>query len=109
MFVWRNLGAERVSRLTFDWDDQLWNNWQYFAASVCKHILNTRPCKEVVWVCDFAQAIEKQRQVVVEVELLNLNLKREGEGRRRKHSTKGRRQVSEGAHQTSCGHASSWA
>ena len=39
-----------------------------------KHIVHPLASKELIWVLDFTESIEKQGEVVVVVKLLNLNL-----------------------------------
>ena len=60
--------------LTFNGDNQLRNDGQYFGAPVFQHIVDTLPGEELPRMGSFAQSVEEQRQVVVVVQLLYLHL-----------------------------------
>ena len=46
-------------RLTFDWDDELRNDWQDFVATMFEHVVDSLSGEEFVWMFGFAEAIEK--------------------------------------------------
>ena len=61
--------------ITFDGDDELGDDREDLRAAVLQHVVDALAREELVRVGVLAQAVEKQRQVVVVVQLLDLNLK----------------------------------
>lgn len=62
-----------MEMLTFDWDDQLGNNWEHLGTSLLEHVEYSLNSQESVWVLLFSDALEEDGQVVVVVELLDFD------------------------------------
>lgn len=60
--------------LTLDGDDELWNDRQYFGATVFQHVMDTLPGKELIGMSSLTQSIKEERQIVMVVQLLYFNL-----------------------------------
>lgn len=71
-----NADNHRIScvQRRLDWNDELRDDRENFLSTMLQHVLNTSTCKEVVWVCNLAETIKEERQVVVKVKLFNFDL-----------------------------------
>jgi len=58
---------------SFNWDNQLWNNWQYLSSTFFKHIKYTLNSKESVWVHFLSNTFEKDWEIMMVIKLLNIN------------------------------------
>ena len=54
-------------------DNQLWNNWKDFATTMLKHIMDSLPGEEFIWMRGFRESLEEQRKIVVVVKLFDFN------------------------------------
>ena len=64
----QNLNFAKAStnkKLTFNWDDKLWDDWKYFGTSLFKHVENSLNSEESVWVLLFTNTFEENGKVMV--------------------------------------------
>lgn len=62
-------------RLTLDGDDELRDDGQDLGAAVLQHVMDSLASQDLVRMGGLAQAIEEQRQEVVEVQLVDFHLR----------------------------------
>ena len=62
-----------IVQLTFDGDDELWDNGQDFGVSACEEVEDSLNGEESVWVLLLADALHEDRQVVMIVKLGDFN------------------------------------
>lgn len=60
--------------LTFNWDDELRDDWEYLSTTLIKHIEDSLHCEESVWILLLSDTLEENWQVMMIIELLDLNL-----------------------------------
>jgi hypothetical protein len=58
---------------SFDWNNQLWNDWKNLGSTLFKHIENTLDSEESVWINLFSNALKENWEIMMVVELLNIN------------------------------------
>jgi hypothetical protein len=59
---------------SFDGDDQLWDNWEYFVPTLIQHIKHALDRQKPVWVLLLTNPIKEDWEVVMVVQLLNWDL-----------------------------------
>ena len=72
----QNLNFAKAStnkKLTFNWDDKLWDDWKYFGTSLFKHVENSLNSEESVWVLLFTNTFEENGKVMVIIQLENID------------------------------------
>ena len=55
--------------LTFDWNDELWDDWENLGSTLLEHIEDYLDRQESVWVLLLSDTLEEDWQVVMVVEL----------------------------------------
>jgi hypothetical protein len=50
---------------SLDWDNQLWDDWQYLGTSLVEHIEDTLDSKESVWINLFSNSLKEDWKVVM--------------------------------------------
>jgi len=58
---------------SFDWNNQLWDNWKNFSTTLFKHIENTLNCKESIWIDLFSYTLKEDWKIMMIIKLLNIN------------------------------------
>ena len=48
-------------QLTFDWNNELWNNWEYLSTAFFEHIKDSLHSEESVWVLFLTDALKEDR------------------------------------------------
>ena len=57
---------------SFDWDDQLRNDWQHLCSTRFKHIKDSLNSQESIWVHFFSDSFKEDGKIVMEIKLLSV-------------------------------------
>ena len=57
---------------SFDWDNQLRNDWQHLSTTRFKHIKHSLNSQESIWVHFFSDSFKEDWKVVMEIKLLSV-------------------------------------
>ena len=60
-------------KITLDWDNELWNDWENLGTTLVEHVENTLDGKESVWILLFSNTLEENGEIMMVIELLNFD------------------------------------
>ena len=61
-------------KLTFNWNDELWDDWEYLGSTLLKHVKDSLDRQESVWILFLSDSLKEDWQVVMVVELHHIHL-----------------------------------
>ena len=70
----RECHSNLTFKLTFDWNDELWDDWEYLGSTLLKHVKDSLNRQESVWILLLSDSLKEDWQVVMVVELSHIDL-----------------------------------